>query len=68
MERPKSKGPRAGATARRARVVVLAKPTRPHTATDLPDQIANARDWLARRHRVLSPWSRLASSEGAGRP
>jgi hypothetical protein len=55
MARQKRKAPRAAVTARRAKVVVSGKPTRPHKP--FVERLANARAFLARRHRVR-PWSR----------
>ena len=55
MELRNGKAPRAAATTRRAKRVVIGKPTRPYTAKQLTDKSAKARIWLARRHRVQRP-------------
>lgn len=55
METRKRKAPHAAATTRRAKGVVIGKPTRPYTAKQLTDKSAKARIWLARRHRVQRP-------------
>jgi hypothetical protein len=55
MEPRNGKAPRTAATTRRAKGVVIGKPTRPYTAKQLTDKSAKARIWLARRHRVQRP-------------
>jgi hypothetical protein len=46
------KAPRTAATARRARNVASRKSTRSYSAKKLADKSADARTWLARRHRA----------------
>ena len=51
MEPRNKKAPRTAATMRRARNVASRKSTRPYSAKTLADKSAEARAWLARRHR-----------------
>lgn len=52
MEPRNGKALRTAATMRRAKGVVIRKPTRPYTAKQITDKSVEARAWLARRHRV----------------
>jgi hypothetical protein len=52
MEPLNEKALRTAATMRRAKNVASLKSTRPCSAKTLADKSANARAWLARRHRA----------------
>lgn len=65
MARPKRKGPRAVAAARKAKVVASRKPTPLHSPKPLLDTSAYARAWIARRYRVQTRWAALIA-EAAG--
>jgi hypothetical protein len=52
MEPVNGKALRTAATMRRARNVASGKSTRPYSAKQLTDKSAEARAWLARRHRA----------------
>ena len=67
MKRPKKKGLRAAATARKAKFVACGKPTRSHTATTPLDANPFARAWAARRYRAQARWAALiADAAGLG--
>ncbi len=52
MESRNGKALRTAATMRRAKGVVIGNPTRPYTAKQMTHKSAEARAWLARRHRA----------------
>ena len=65
--RRKGNGPRAAATARKAKNVPLGKRTPSYTATLPIDANTFARVWVARRFRAQMPWAAIiADAAGLG--
>lgn len=63
----KGNGPGAAATASRARIVALGKPTPLHSPKAAPNASTYARAWVARRYRVrLSRAGVIADAAGLG--